>query len=108
MLGDSAEMDDLFLDDLDNIFDDDGPVDDSLEMESGNLDFLEPEETQSFLDSSVLSQVGSVFASLAPISIEHRRRRSSQNRGADGSSPAPEWHSEDGDRAHREKMIHEV
>jgi hypothetical protein len=119
MMKDSRDMDDLSLDDdLDGIFDDDDNVDtgstDALEMEmqSANspFDFFEPLETPSAVESSVLSlsQVDSVCASLTPISFEPRRRRQSLNRGADGNAPAAGWHSEDADKTHRQRMIHEM
>jgi hypothetical protein len=126
MAEDSTDIDDLSLDDLSGIFYDDKPTDTetttvtsshALEMElatSANAPFelFEPLETQSAVGSSAsvlsLSQVGSACASLAPISLESRRRRSSQNRGADGEAPAEGWHSEAEDRTHRQRMIHEV
>jgi hypothetical protein len=125
MAEDSTDIDDLSLDDLSGIFHEDGPTNTettvtsshALEMESATsanapFELFEPLETPSAVGSSAsvlsLSQVGSACASLAPISLESRRRRSSQNRGADGKAPAEGWHSETEDRTHRQRMIHEV
>lgn len=114
MMKNSVDVDELSLDDLDGLFDDDDvPVDahstsDALELGSGNnsFNFFEPLETPSTMEASALSlsQVDSTCASLAPISSEPRRRRSSLN----GKAPAAGWHSEADDRTHRQKMIHEV
>jgi hypothetical protein len=114
MAKDSVDVDEMSLEDLDGLFDDDG-VDanstaDALELGSGNASFelFEPVETPSAVEASVLSQVDSACASLAPISSEPRRRRSPLSRGADGKEPVADWHSEADDRTHRQRMIHEV
>jgi hypothetical protein len=118
---DSASVDvneEMSLDGLDGLFDDDGAIDahssaDALDLGSGNASFelYDPLETPSSAveaQASVLSQVDSTCASLAPISSEPHRRRNSLSRGADGKAPVSEWHSEVDDRMHRQRMIHEV
>jgi hypothetical protein len=120
MVKDSVDVDEeLSLDGLDGLFDDDGAIGDAnssadaLEFGSGNASFelYDPLETPSSAveaQASVLSQVDSTCASLAPISSEPHRRRSSLSTGADGKAAVTQWHSEADDRMHRQRMIHEV
>lgn len=82
---DDAEMQDLFVDDLDAIFADDPPSDE-FALESGVADNV---------PIPVPSDSGS----------NRRRRSGSRFEKGDRGIPPPSWHSEAADKAHRQSMI---
>lgn len=113
-MDDSEEMQDLFLDDWDGIFDDDGPeVSLRDDEDDGGLDLYDVnDDTTTSAESSNNAGVAGAppedkkveSSSFEPV----RRRRSREiEQGARGLPP-PSWHSEAADRPHRQAMIAEM
>lgn len=98
-MDEAGDMQDLFVDDWDGIFDDDGPVDD---LSFDGFDNLEP-------DAPAPTAADEKTKLKRANSEPTRRRRSGREiEGGGRGLPPPSWHSEAADRPHRQAMIVEV
>ena len=98
---DESEMQDLFVDDLDAIFDDD-PGSDEFGPEPG------AEGVGQDLSAVPPLPVPSGEGSSQPGASTNRRRRSANStriEKGDRGIPPPSWHSEAADKSHRQQMI---
>lgn len=108
-MDEADEMQDLFLEDWDGIFDDDGPA---LSLGDNGLDFDINATTESSNGESTDTDANNNSSSSRPASSKPepvRRRRIGREIEQGGRGvPPPTWHSEAADRPHRQAMIAEM
>jgi hypothetical protein len=113
--GTDSLQEDLFSDDFNGIFDDDGPSSEEFSFDASTLDFADtPQEStaNSSMDGAPSDPGKSAQDSEAkPAKTEGKRKRQTGiikiEQGEKGLPP-PSWHSEAADKPHRQSMILEM